>query len=92
MIGGHKHGAEIISSEIVINGEGKDLVVDMQRSFLPYVTFEEIAIGAGPASLEFHQVLEVCTEAVKSIVIPAFVWIPRHSGRDSGMMPAGIPK
>jgi hypothetical protein len=71
VVGGLKHGAEVPS---FTNDRGEsDPVIELKRSFLPYVTFEEIAIGAGPASLESQHVLEVCTETVNNIVIPAFI-------------------
>jgi hypothetical protein len=71
-VGGFKHGA-ILHSMHLAGDEGTDPIVNMQRSFLPYVTFEEIAIGVGPASLEAQNVLQVCTEAVKSVIVPALV-------------------
>lgn len=70
-VGGLQHGAEVPS--LAFDRGKDDPIVDMQRSFLPYVTFAEVAIGAGPASLETQHVLEVCTESVKNIVIPAFI-------------------
>jgi hypothetical protein len=71
VVGGLKQGAEVPS--MTHNRGESDPMVDMKRSFLPYVTFEELAIGAGPASLESQHVLEVCVESIKSIVIPAFI-------------------
>lgn len=71
VVGGFKQGAEVPSLSMT-RGDA-DPIVDTERSFLPYVTFEELAIGAGPASLESQHVLEVCVESIKSIVIPAFI-------------------
>jgi len=71
VVGGLQQGAEVPS--ITLDRGESDPIVDMKRSFLPYVTFEEIAIGAGPASLESQQVLEFCVESIKRIVIPAFI-------------------
>lgn len=71
VVGGLKHGAEVPT---FINSRGEsDPIVDMKRGFLPYVTFEELTIGAGPASLEAQNVLEICVETVRSILIPAFM-------------------
>lgn len=71
VVGGFQHGAEV---PIFTHDRGEgDPMVDMKRSFLPYVTFEELTIGAGPASLEAQNVLEVCVESVTSVVIPAFI-------------------
>jgi hypothetical protein len=67
LIGGFKHGAEL--RPLIVNRGDGDPIVGTKRSFLPYVTFEETAIGAGPASLESQHALEVCTETVKNIVI-----------------------
>jgi len=77
VIGGLKQGAEVPS--LPHDRGASDPIVDMKRSFLPYVTFEEIAIGAGPASLESQHILEVCTETVKNIVIPAFIHLLQKS-------------
>jgi hypothetical protein len=71
IIGGLQHGAEVIP--VTMSRGDSDPVVDMKRSFLPYVTFEELSIGYGPATLETQHVLEVCTETVKSVVIPGFI-------------------
>jgi hypothetical protein len=71
IIGGLKHGAEV-QSVTMTKGEG-DPIVDMKRSILPYVTFEELTIGAGPASLEAQNVLDVCVEQVKRVILPAFI-------------------
>jgi hypothetical protein len=75
MVGGFKHRAEVQSLKVgrVTRRGTEDPVVDMKRIFLSYVTFEELTIGAGPASLEAQNVLEVCLESVKNIVIPAFM-------------------
>ena len=75
VVGGFKHGAQVQTMDVgrVLRRGIEDPVVDMKRSFLPYVTFEELAIGAGPASLEAQNVLEICLASVKDIVIPAFV-------------------
>jgi hypothetical protein len=70
IVGGLKHGAEV--QPLVMTRPG-DPIVDMKLSYLPYVTFEEIAIGAGPATLEAQNVLELCVETVKNVVIPAFI-------------------
>jgi hypothetical protein len=75
IIGGFKHGAEVQSA--TMNRPG-DPIVDMKLSFLPYVTFEEIAIGAGPATLEAQNVLQLCTETVKNIIIPAFMQLLKN--------------
>jgi hypothetical protein len=77
IVGGFTHGAEV-HNVIMTRGCGEDPTVDMKRTFLQYVTFDEPAIGAGPASLEAQNVLEVCTQTVKSVVIPAFIQLLKN--------------
>jgi len=77
IIGGFKHGAEVQTVSMT-RGDGADPMVDMKRSFLPYVTFEELTIGAGPASLEAQNVLEVCVEQVKRVIVPAFIHLLKN--------------
>jgi hypothetical protein len=77
IVGGFRHGAEV-QNVIMTRGSGEDPTVDMKRTFLQYVTFDEPAIGAGPASLEAQNVLEVCTETVKRVVIPEFIQLLKN--------------
>ncbi|HTA59069.1 MAG TPA: hypothetical protein VK805_12975 [Candidatus Baltobacteraceae bacterium] len=71
IVGGFTHGAEVQSA--IFTRGGQDPTVDMKRTFLPYLTFEELAIGAGPASLEAQSILELCVEQVKRVILPAFI-------------------
>jgi hypothetical protein len=45
---------------------------DVETSLSPYVTFDEEAISAGPATLELQEVLKLCLNLVESVIIPAF--------------------
>jgi hypothetical protein len=75
VVGGFKQGAEVPSLTMTRGDAPK---VDVRRSFLPYVTFEELTIGTGPASLESQHVLEVCTDTVKNIVLPGFIHLLKN--------------
>ncbi len=75
-LGGLKHGAEV--QPITTTRGPDDPIVQVKRSFLPYITFDEMAIGAGPASLESQQILELCVETVKNIVVPAFIQLLKN--------------
>jgi hypothetical protein len=66
--GGLKDGAEVQA----LPAKAED-IVDVQRSFLTYVTFDEPTIGSGPDTLEVENILEVCLDHVKRIILPAFV-------------------
>ena len=66
--GGFRHGAQIDKNAL---GD-LDGVVVVKRQLLPYVTFDEPAVGDGNATLEVENLLEVCLEQVKRIIIPAF--------------------
>jgi hypothetical protein len=47
----------------------------------------------GRSQSEVTTLLDAVHRAVvKAFHVPVQMWIPRHGGRDSGMMPAGIPK
>lgn len=72
--GGLKDGAEVQA----LPAKADD-VVDVQRSFLTYVTFDEPAVGSGPDTLEVEHVLDVCLDHVKRIVLPAFVHLLENS-------------
>jgi hypothetical protein len=75
-VGGLKYGAEL--EPFAIDIVEPDKPVDVKRSFSPYITFEELAVGGGPATLEIENVLEVCLEQVKGIIVPAFVHLLKH--------------
>jgi len=75
-VGGLQHGSEI--KPFTIDIDGPDKPVDVKRSFSPYVTFEELTIGAGPATLEIQNVLEVCLEQVKRAIVPAFIHLLKN--------------
>ena len=75
-IGGLMQDAEIKPFNVEI--DGPDKAVDVKRTFSPYVTFDEITIGAGPATLEIQNVLEVCLEQVKRGILPAFIQLLKN--------------
>jgi len=65
---GLKDGAEIEQSPPKAND-----IVEVQRRFSTYVTFDEPAVGTGADTLEVEHVLEVCLEQVKNVVLPEFM-------------------
>lgn len=67
-LGGLQHGAEVPWLADILDATPP---MDVKRSFTPYVTFDE-TIGAGPDTLETENLLEVCVEQFKAIMIPAF--------------------
>lgn len=67
--GGFKDGAEIETP----SAAKADDIVDVQRSFAEYVTFDEPTVGAGPDTLEVQHILEFCLEQVQRVIIPAFI-------------------
>lgn len=67
-VGGLKNGSEVPLIEIPSTSER----VWWARSFSPYVTFDEIAVGCGPDTLEAQDVLGTCLQIVKSVVVPTF--------------------
>jgi hypothetical protein len=71
--GGLKDGAEIEQSP-----PKADDIVEVQRRFSTYVTFDEPAVGSGTDTLEVEHVLEVCLEQVKNVVIPAFIHLLKN--------------
>jgi len=71
--GGLKDGAEVDSSPAKA-----DDIVDVQRRFSPYVTFDEPAVGSGADTLEVEHVLEVCLEQVERVIVPAFIHLLKN--------------
>jgi hypothetical protein len=65
--GGFEHGAQIEPPDQSIYG-----VVDVKTRLLPYVTFDEPAVGDGVATLEVESVLKICLQQITDFVIPAF--------------------
>ena len=66
-IGGLKHGAEIpLLADIP-----DDSPRDEQRSFTPYITFDE-TIGVGPDTLVADDLLKTCLEQFETFIIPTF--------------------
>lgn len=72
--GGFKHGAEIESSSIA----NADDIVDVQRSFASYVTFDEPTVGTGPDTLEVQHILQVCLEQIETVIIPEFTHLLKN--------------
>jgi hypothetical protein len=66
--GGFEHGAKVPTTE----NPGIEQIVDMKRSFSPYITFDETALGAGYQTLEVQDILQFCLEQIQSVIIPAF--------------------
>lgn len=46
--------------------------VQVQRGFMPFVSFDESALGKGAATLPVDHILQLCLNGVQSIVVPAF--------------------
>jgi hypothetical protein len=67
ILGGLKHGAEIPLPD-EFPGQSP---MNMKRSFTPYITFDK-TIGEGPDTVETENLLEVCLEQFKTVIIPAF--------------------
>jgi hypothetical protein len=65
--GGFEHGAYVDPPDSTIYG-----VVEVKTRLLPYVTFDEPAVGDGVATLEVENVLEVCLRAIADFIVPAF--------------------
>lgn len=75
-VGGLKHGAEVPLPDELTD----DPAVKVERSFTPYVTFDE-TIGLGPDTLESQNLLELCLKYTESDIIPAFeklINTPKH--------------
>lgn len=64
-----RSGAEIESTAML---KQKPMTVNVKREFSSYVTFDESALGSDESILAVQLVLEVCLDAVKSIIVPAF--------------------
>jgi hypothetical protein len=45
--------------------------VNMQRSFTPYITFDE-TVGDGPSTLTTESLLETCLKEFETVIIPTF--------------------
>lgn len=71
--GGLKDGAEVDKSP-----SKADDIVDVQRRFSAYVTFDEPTVGSGTDTLEVENVLELCLEQVKSAIVPAFIHLLKN--------------
>ena len=68
MRGGLKHGAEVYPPST----RNSDETVDVERKFLPYVTFDEPTVGQGPDTLEVEHVLKVILDQVETVIVPTF--------------------
>ena len=66
--GGFKHGTQI---EFETPGDIGDIVGE-KKSLHPYVTFAEPTVGSGVATLEVENVLEVCTQQIREVILPSF--------------------
>ena len=65
--GGFEDGAQVELPDERIHD-----VVNVVIRLLPYVTFDEPAVGDGVATLEVESVLNVCLQAITAHVVPAF--------------------
>jgi hypothetical protein len=72
--GGFKHGAQIEPEHPSEIGG----IVDVKTSSLPYVTFAERTVGDGVATLEVENVLEVCLQQMKEVIIPKFTQLLKN--------------
>lgn len=61
--GGLKHGGEVYPPSARN---------DMERKFLPYITFDEPTVGQGPDTLEVEHVLKVILDQVETVIVPTF--------------------
>jgi hypothetical protein len=65
--GGLKHTSQVVTDSLIPENAS-----EVTRSFTHYITFDEPTVGDGPATLEVENVLEVCLEQVKTVIVPAF--------------------
>jgi hypothetical protein len=66
--GGFKHGTDI---EFENPGDIGNIIGE-KRSLHPYVTFAEPTVGSGVATLEVENVLEVCAQQIREVIVPSF--------------------